>query len=115
MEEITKTYLWSDKLEIELPPEFSNSKNKKYLVVEEVKVNIDRRFPGDVVMHADFVERDQYLDSAVCFCNGTSVKHLAKYEIKRPLRKFKIWFKNIAHEDLMNYYKYHIVRLLLIY
>lgn len=48
---------------------------------------------GDVMLHALFVERDNYLDSFICFTNTILTKY-KKYEVK-PKNKFKIWFTDL--------------------
>ena len=99
----TKTYFWTNQVKNNLPPEFTSSKNKKWIVVEECKAVINNTLVGDVIMDASFVQRDKYMDSAVCFVNEEPNRETAKYEITNYLPYFTIWFtdlelKNVAVE-----------------
>lgn len=49
---------------------------------------------GDVELHANFIERDNYLDSFVCFTNTILTKY-KKYEVTKPKDSFKIWFTDL--------------------
>ena len=63
-----------------LPPEFIACRNPKWIVIEECKATFKSALVGDVIMHADFIQRDHYLDYACCFVNEDR-RDLAKYEI----------------------------------
>ena len=65
----TKTYLWTNTLTTDFPPEFVGSKNNRYIVVEQCKAIYNNSLVGDVILHADFIERDHYCDYACCFVN----------------------------------------------
>ena len=109
----TKTYLWTNKLVNEFPPDFIASKNKKYIVVEQVKALYNDKLIGDIIMHADFIERDHYLDYACCFVNEQPNRDTAKYEYKGYKQSFKLWFTdmNLKPVDVDCF----CLRLLLIY
>ena len=85
---VTKTYYWTDKLVNEFPPDFIASKNKRYIIVEQVKALYNNKLIGDVLLHADFIERDHYLDYACCFVNEQPNKDTAKYEYKGYRKNF---------------------------
>ena len=87
-----KTYFWISKetcactpaqacvYSAMLPPEFIACRNPKWIVIEECKATFKSALVGDVIMHADFIQRDHYLDYACCFVNEDR-RDLAKYEI----------------------------------
>ena len=49
---------------------------------------------GDIMLHCSFIERDNYLDSFVCFTNTILTKY-KKYEITQPKDTFKVWFTDL--------------------
>ena len=95
MEFITKTYFWTNQTENTFPPEFMSSRNKRFIVVEECKALLKDVLVGDVIMHADFIERDHYMDYSCCFVNEEANRDTAKYEYKGYNNKFKIWFTTL--------------------
>ena len=130
-----KTYYWANKgsgtvfteydneqdkdiinyYEFRLPPEFLASQNKKWIIVEECKATVDRTLVGDVILHATFIQRDQYLDSSVCFVNEEANRNTAKYEIVRYQPTFKLWFTDLNLNDVTNDIDGFCLRCLLIY
>ena len=109
----TKTYYWTDKIDNEFPPDFIASKNKRYIIVEQVKALYNNKLIGDVLLHADFIERDHYLDYACCFVNEQPNKDTAKYEYKGYRKNFKLWFSDMKGNKVD--VDAFILRLLLIY
>ena len=65
----TKTYLWTNTLNTAFPPEFVASKNPRYIIIEQCKAIYNNTLIGDVILHADFIERDHFMDYAACFVN----------------------------------------------
>lgn len=110
---ITKTYYWTNKLNNEFPPEFIGSKNKKFIVVEQCKAVVKDVLVGDVIMHADFIQRDHYMDYSCCFVNEEANRNTAKYEFTGYNKNFRIWFTDLALNpvDVETF----MVRLLLIF
>ena len=114
MNKVTKTYFWVSKetsLEhkagiadrgiytFEFPPELVASRNPKWIVIEECKATMKDTLVGDVLLHADFIHRDHYLDYACCFVNEEANKDTAKYELDSQLHKtFKLWFTDLHNE-----------------
>ena len=114
MNKVTKTYFWVSKetsLEhkagiadrgiytFEFPPELVASRNPKWIVIEECKATMKDALIGDVLLHADFIHRDHYLDYACCFVNEEANKDTAKYELDSQLHKtFKLWFTDLHNE-----------------
>ena len=113
MNAVTKTYYWTDKIDNEFPPDFITSKNKRYIIVEQVKALYNNKLIGDVLLHADFIERDHYLDYACCFVNEQPNKDTAKYEYKGYKKNFRLWFSDMKGNKVD--VDAFILRLLLIY
>ena len=110
---ITKTYFWTSSFENEFPPDFVASKNKRVIVVEQCKALYNDKLVGDIILHADFIERDHYLDYACCFVNEQPNRDTAKYEYKGYKKNFKLWFSDMGGKavDVSKF----CLRLLLIY
>ena len=111
--EVTKTYYWTNKLKNEFPPEFIGSKNSKWVVVEQCKATFNDALIGDVIMHADFIQRDHYLDYSCCFVNEQPNRDTAKYEYLGNKKEFNIWFTDMNQEKVN--VDAFTLRLLLIY
>ena len=108
-----KTYYWTNTVDNTFPPEFMASKNKRFIVVEECKALLKDMLVGDVIMHADFIQRDHYLDYSCCFVNEEANRDTAKYEYNGYQNKFKLWFTDLEQHpvDIQAF----TLRLLLIY
>lgn len=99
---VTKTYFYvqgagdspSKHYERKWPHEFVFSKNPKFVHVIHCRCLFSNAMVGDVMLHASFVERDNYLDSFICFTNTILTKY-KKYEVTRPKETFKIWFTDL--------------------
>ena len=104
----TKTYFYvngagnspSKVYERKFPHQFITSTNQKYIHVIHCRCLFADALVGDVMLHCDFIERDNYLDSFVCFTNTILTKY-KKYEVVRPKDKFKIWFTD-CNNNLIN-------------
>ena len=110
----TKTYFWVAKFTSEeikngkmdskvftfkFPPEFIASRNSKWIVIEECKAIFKNQLVGDVLLHADFIHRDHYLDYSCCFVNEEANKDTAKYEYDNTTdATFKLWFTDLYGE-----------------
>ena len=63
------------------PPEFLNSTNPRSIEVHHAKVSATDKstsaikIPNDIVLHADFIKRDAYLDHTVMLCNEVRTKY----------------------------------------
>ena len=96
------------------PPEFVASRNPKWIVIEECKATMKDALVGDVILHADFIHRDHYLDYACCFVNEEANKDTAKYELDSQIRQsFKLWFTDL-HGEIVDMDAF-VFRALLIY
>lgn len=111
--ELTKTYFWVNELQNTFPPEFVASKNKKFIVVEECKATLKDVLVGDVILHADFIKRDHYMDYACCFVNEEANRETAKYEYMSYVPNFKLWFSDLKGNKVD--IEAFALRLLLIY
>ena len=124
----TKTYFWvsketsqefksgkdSQQFTFNFPPEFVASRNPKWIVIEECKATMKDALVGDVILHADFIHRDHYLDYACCFVNEEANKDTAKYELDSQIRQsFKLWFTDL-HGEIVDMDAF-VFRALLIY
>ena len=109
----TKTYFWTNQTKNNLPAEFVASQNRKWIVVEECKAILNDTLIGDVIMHADFIQRDHFLDYSCCFVNEEANRDTAKYEIIGFLPTFKVWFTDLLQNPVEP--QAFTLRLLLIY
>ena len=124
----TKTYFWvskessrehangetdSKKFTFSFPPEFIASKNNKWIIIEECKAIFKNNLVGDVLLHADFIHRDHYLDYACCFVNEEANKDTAKYEYNSYVPTFTLWFTDL-HGNIVDMDGF-VFRSLLIY
>ena len=68
---VVKTYFCTNTLETTFPPEFTNARGKKYIVVRGCVATIgdDGYQPYDLALHDDFIMREANLDHFVDFCN----------------------------------------------
>lgn len=109
----TKTYFWTNTLVNRFPPEFVSSKNRKWIVVQGCKATFKDKLVGDVIMHADFIQRDHFLDYSCCFVNEDASRDVAKYEIINDIKTFRIWFTDLKQNpvDIEDF----ALKLLLIY
>ena len=110
-----KTYLWTNTYETQFPQDFLASKNKKFIVVEQCKASYKHVLVGDVILHANFIQRDHYMNYACCFVNEEPNRETAKYEIYSFQPSFKVWFSDMAGNDVSNDVDNFALRLLLIY
>lgn len=108
-----KTYFWTNTKQNTLPAEFVGSKNRKWIVVEECKATLNDTLIGDVIMHADFIQRDHYLNYSCCFVNEEANRDTAKYEIINYQPTFKVWFTDLEQNPVEP--QAFTLRLLLIY
>ena len=113
-----KTYLVTNTLETSWPPEFINATGRKWIVVKYCVATIGEEgyMPFDLCLHADFVERDAYLDHFVDVINVIdSGSKPSKFEISENAKKtFKVWFTTLTNEPV-NLPVDFVLKLLLIY
>ena len=110
----TATAYKDGKFTFNFPPEFIASRNPKWIVIEECKATMKDTLIGNVILHADFIHRDHYLDYACCFVNEEANKDAAKYELDAQTRTtFKLWFTDL-HGEIVDLDAF-VFRSLLIY
>lgn len=94
MSETVKTYFITNTKTTMFPPDFVNSKNKKYIQFRWCRALWKDKLVGDISIHSDFICRDRYMDSMICFINDEQGKY-EKYEYNSTSRSFNVWFKDI--------------------
>lgn len=91
-----KTYLHTNTLKTKFPIDFRQSRNEKFIQVKWCKALYNGKLVGDIMVHADFIQRDGYLDNFICFTNtGESQKYIAKYNYIGTNPEFNIWFTDM--------------------
>ena len=115
---IVKTYFVTNTLETNWPPEFINATGRKWIVVRYCCATIgeDGYQPYDLCLHADFIARDNYLDSFVDIVNVIdNGSKPSKFEISENAKKsFRVWFTTIDGTPI-NLPIDFVLKLLLIY
>ena len=96
-----KTYLHTNTLETKFPIDFIQSRKEKYIEVKWCRALYNDKLVGDIMVHADFVQRDGYLDNFICFTNtGESQKYIAKYNFIGTNQTFKVWFTDMKENKI---------------
>ena len=86
------------------PPEFLHSTNPRSIEVHHAKVSAvdsttkQMKIPNDIVLHADFIKRDAYLDHTVMLCNEVRTKY-KKYAYYSKDQYYRIWFSLFTGKD----------------
>jgi hypothetical protein len=96
----TKTYLVTNTFETYFPAEFRSSRNNKWIEVRECRIKYKGKLIGDVCMHADFIERDHYLDYFCTFVNDFANTRYKKFAYYGTKQSFKIWFTTLDQKPL---------------
>ena len=60
MTKTTKTYFITKDYHNELPVEFCNSLNKRYISFQYCRATCDGYLDGETEIHASFIQRDEY-------------------------------------------------------
>ena len=112
---VVKTYFATNQLENEFPPEFVSARGKKYIVVRLCWATVDNYLVGDLMLHADWIKRDYYLDHFVNIVNVINNGDKPdKYELNDThTRKFKVWFTDLKGNEVVP--DAFVLKLLLIY
>ena len=97
---ITKTYFCTSKLKNRFPSEFIQSKNPRWIIVQQCKALYNGFLISDISMHASFIERDHYEDYFCLFTNENRTKY-KKYSYNSQRQDFEIWFKNMKGESII--------------
>ena len=91
-----KQYFVTNSLRNDLPMDFVNSKNKRYIHVINFKLMdiTSGKLLMDVSAHSDFIKDHPYLNGFMCFCNEQLAKR-KKYEIMHHITNFNLWFQDL--------------------
>ena len=118
----TKRYFVTSETANKFPPEFINSRNRKFIIVNSrnrkfiivrnCKVLFEKAVVDDVELHADFVKVDHYKDYFVNFVNDLKYDP-CKYEYFGDYPYFNIWFTDM-HGNMIKPDAF-TVRILLVY
>jgi hypothetical protein len=99
-------------LEIQLPPDFLNSRNIKHIVVRNVKSLVEYSPYANIKFHSTIVHENPWDDHFICFADEQLVKP-KKYEWRSAKTTIKIWFTDIRNFKLT--VDDYTIELLLIY
>lgn len=100
MNNTVKTYYITRDYENELPVQFCNSLNKRYISFQYCRATCNDYLDGETEIHCDFIQRDNYCDSLVWYANLTPPDDNRKYEYIGTKRKFNVWFTNATGEEI---------------
>lgn len=89
---MVKTYFITKDTINNLPVEFANSLNKRYISFQYCRATCNGYLDGETEIHCSFIQRDEYCDSLVWYCNLLPPNDNRKYEYIGTKRQFKIWF-----------------------
>ncbi len=89
--------------ENEFPPEFTYAKGDKWVEVRYCFATFDKYLVADVVLHADFIKRDSYLDHTVSVINvlNNGAKPDKYLYPEGASKKCRIWFTNLKGEKVI--------------
>ena len=104
---VRKTYFLTNKCENKFPLDFINSTNTKYIEVHPCYISRIQnprpdQYEKGILMHGDFVQRDFYVDHALCFCNDKRSKY-KKYEYHGQKETFNLSFTSIIPLITINF------------
>ncbi len=89
-----KRYFHTQDKEFTLPNDFMTSPNKRYIVVQHCAAIVEDVLVGDLMVHCNFIEYDDYCDSFIMLANKIQTKY-RKYEFTSYKNKYKIWFTDL--------------------
>ena len=96
-----KTYFHTNTEVSKFPIDFLGSKNEKIIQVKWCRALYNGKLVGDILVHADFVQRDPYLDHFICFTNTSdSQKYIAKYNYVGTKPEFRVWFTDMSGNNI---------------
>jgi hypothetical protein len=94
-----KTYLITNTTNTTFPHEFYMSRNPRYILFQNCRC-VYRNSTGndyvtsDIQVHADWIERDAYLNHFAGFANTILTKY-KKWQVRIPRQSFNIWFTDM--------------------
>ena len=96
----TKTYYITRDYENELPPQFCNSLNRRYISFQYCRATCNNYLDGETEVHCSFIQRDNYCDSLVWYANLSPPDDNRKYEYIGTKRNFRIWFTDATGNEI---------------
>ena len=98
---MVKTYFITCTANNELPMEFICSRNPRYISFQYCRCTCEGYLDAETTIHGSFIQRDQYCDSMIWYCNMLPPDDNRKYEFIGTKREFKIWFKGPNDEEVI--------------
>ena len=89
-----KRYLVTNTEITDLPQEFINSKNKRYIHFMHSRLILNNALIGDITIHGDFITDLPYLNNFISFVN-VDISKRKKWEILHNPRQIKLWFQDL--------------------
>lgn len=99
-EPTTKTYFITRDYDNELPPEFVNLSNDRYISFQYCRATCKHYLDGETEVHCSFVPRDEYCDSLVWYANLVPPDDNRKYEIISRKNTFRVWFTDAEGKEI---------------
>ena len=97
---VEKQYFHTQSNEFTLPIEFISSTNERYIVVQYVAAVVNDFLVGDLMVHSDIVERNNYCDSFIMLANRRQTKYRKYKFLNRSKRTFRIWFTDLYNNPI---------------
>ncbi len=91
---VTKTYFYTNTMTTKLPDAFVFSRNPRFIHVLHCRCIYGDHLVGDIEMHTNFIQRDDYFD-AFCIYTNTILTKYKKYEYCGSKQTFDIWFTDM--------------------
>jgi hypothetical protein len=113
-ERITKTYMVINELKTRFPIDFLSSHNRRFVIVQNCRCLYKGLMVGDIELHADFIERDRYLNSFCCFTNTILTKY-KKWEVVNPRQFLNLWFTDMKGADITASVDSFVLELMLVF
>ena len=94
---ITDDKMYEGVYENAFPIEFANAVGDKWIEVRYCFAVFEKYLVSDIVLHADFIKRDAYLDHAVSVINFiNNGARPDKYQFPEgAYKRFRIWFTDL--------------------
>lgn len=97
---MVKRYFNVNTKHIELPYEFVNSKNKKYIHFIHCRLLVNNLLVGNASIHTNFIVALPTLDGFMSWCNVDLSKRFKWQVLMQDLPSFDVWFKDHAKNNI---------------
>ena len=97
---MVKTYYITKDYENDLPTEFCNSLNKRYISFQYCLAICNEYIDGETECHSNFIQRDEYCDSLIWYANLVPPDENRKYEYIGTKKKFRIGFTDSKGNEI---------------